>query len=184
MTDLRLYPVFIMLAAGGSGCSNDISEIKAITDPQTLPVQTTLNGTFVFTEHGKTRNKLMATRLDRYSGEKEFLEASEGFTMIFFDSTGAEEARLSAIHGHYDQEQKRLMARGQVELFNIKGEKLETEELFFIQDSALIRTHHFVTITTRSGVIYGHGLVSNDSFTRYRILRPSGQLYVEPTPQP
>lgn len=161
------------------GCRNEISEIKAITDPQRLPVQTNLNSSYLLTEKGKIRNKLTAVKLDRYSGENDYLEASEGFTVIFYDTLEREEARLQAVHGIYQEKEKRLTAREKVELFNLRGDKLETEEIVFLLDSARIFTDKFVTITTESGVIYGKGLESNESFTRYRIIKPYGDLFMK-----
>jgi len=175
---LALY-LLLWTAVSLCSCGNDISEIKAITDPQQLPVQTNHKAEFVYTESGKLRNKLIAETLERYEGADSYLLAKDGFTMIFYDSTETEEARLTAINGRYDQEKNHLVAWEKVELLNVKGEKLETEELVFAQDSGRIYTDKFVTITSASGVLFGDGLESNDSFTRYHILRPHGDLYVK-----
>jgi LPS export ABC transporter protein LptC len=160
-------------------CRNDISEIKAITDPHNYPVQTTHQAVYTFTEHGKVKNRLEAGTLERYAGEDTYLLASGGFMIIFYDSTEAEDARLTALNGRYEEASHRLVAWDKVELWNVKGEKLETEELIFSQDSSRIYTDRFVKITTLSGVIFGEGLESNDSFTRYRILRPTGDIYLK-----
>ncbi len=176
--DFALYVILLASLTIGS-CGNDISEIKAITDPQQLPVQTNHKAEFVYTESGKLRNKLIAETLERYEGDESYLLAKDGFTMIFYDSTETEEARLTAVNGRYDQAKNHLVAWDKVELLNAKGEKLETEELIFAQDSARIYSDRFVTITSESGVLFGDGLESNDSFTRYHILRPHGDLYVK-----
>jgi LPS export ABC transporter protein LptC len=69
-----------------------------------------------------------------------------------------------------------------VEMFNTQNERLETQEITFLQDSDLIYTDKFVTITTNSGIIRGIGLRSNQNFTKYRILKPTGDVYInEPT---
>lgn len=175
----RMHVLIISLLLIASGCRNEISEIKAITDPQNFPVQTSVNAVYTFTEEGKIRNRLEAGILERYTGEEPYMLALNGFTIVFYDSTETEDARLNALNGRYDEESRRLTAWDKVELWNVKGEKLETEELIFSQDSSRIYTNKFVTITTESGVIYGEGLESNDSFTKYRILRPTGTIFLK-----
>lgn len=165
-----------------SSCQNEISEIKALTDPQNLPVQTSTKANYRYSERGKLRNILEAAQLDQYQGEQEYIEASGGFTMIFFDTLEVETARLNAVHGKFVEKENRLVAWENVEMFNTQNERLETQEITFLQDSDLIYTDKFVTISTNSGIIRGIGLRSNQNFTKYRILKPTGDVYInEPT---
>lgn len=159
-----------------TSCKNEIAEIRALTDANKLPVQSSYNATYVLTEHGKIKNKLIAVQLDQYQGEEDYIEASGGFTMIFFDSLEREEARLTAMRGRYNDKEKKLVAWENVELYNIKGDKLQTEELIYDQDSSLIYTQKFVSIMMQDDTLHGMGLQSNDSFTRYKILKPYGKF--------
>src|SRR5688572_11060473 len=84
-----------------NSCKNEISEIKAITDPQNLPVQTSINASYEYTENGKIVNILTAGQLDQYEGDRPYIEASNGFAMVFYDSLQQESARLTAQHGKY-----------------------------------------------------------------------------------
>jgi hypothetical protein len=53
-----------------------------------------------------------------------------------------------------------------------------------LQDSAKIFTNKRVDIHTANGsVLHGMGMVSNDSFTKYRILKPVGEITVNETPE-
>jgi LPS export ABC transporter protein LptC len=162
-------------------CQNDISDIRAITDDNNKPIQTSYNATYTFTEKGKKQYQLTAAQLDQYQNDSgEYILATGGYTMVFFDSLENEEARLSAQSGRYTEKQKTLIAWDSVVLYNTKGEKLETSELIYRQDSAHISSSKPVTITTMNGsIIKGRGLVSNDSFTRYKILEPTGDLVIE-----
>lgn len=172
--------LIFFISAVSCGCQNEISEIRAITDTSTKPVQTSYNATYTFTEKGKKENQLIAAQLDQFQGTDDYILASGGYSMIFFDSLENEEARLSAINGKYIEKEKKLIAWDSVVLFNIQGEKLETDELIFEQDSSRIFTEKNVTITTKNGsIIRGRGLVSNESFTKYKIIQPTGDLYIE-----
>ena len=165
-----------------SACRNDIADIRAITDKNTKPVQTSYQATYTFSEKGKKQTRLQATQLEQFEvdGDDDYILASQGFTMTFFDSLQREEAKIAADNGIYEEKKKSLKAWGSVVLTNAAGEMLETEELIFDQDSAHIYTDKRVKITMAGGtVLHGMGIESNDSFTRYRILQPTGDLVLE-----
>jgi LPS export ABC transporter protein LptC len=128
------------------------------------------------------QTRLEATLLEQFAldGDEDYLLASNGFTMIFFDASEVEEARITARNGKYEEKKKLLTAWDQVVLTNKAGEKLETEQLIYLQDSARIVTDKQVVITLSGGTILrGRGLESNDSFTQYRIIQPTGDILVE-----
>jgi LPS export ABC transporter protein LptC len=182
MSPVRLFStcMILLVLVAATSCRNDIAEIRAITDVNSLPVQTSYHSEYVFSEQGRLRNKLVATQLDQYEGDLDYIEASGGFTMIFFDSTQNEEARLSAVHGRFTEKEKKMVAWENVELVNVKGDTLRTQELTFLQDSARIYTDKDVLIISANGsVLRGKGLESNDSFTKYRIIKPIGDFVFE-----
>jgi LPS export ABC transporter protein LptC len=160
-------------------CGNDIDEINALIDDRDIAVQTVENGTYFFTEEGHLRNKLEAKLLDRFEGENPRIEVFDGFTLTVYDSVGSIEAVLSARTGTFWEGDGRLVAREEVELVNNEGSKLNTEELYFVQDSDLVYTNKHVIITTESGTIYGKGLVSDSRFKKRQIKQVSGTLFIE-----
>jgi LPS export ABC transporter protein LptC len=185
---IRQTPFFwILLILFGlfvCGCENEMKEIEAITNARQLPVQTSVMAHYRITEKGQLTHELIAGQLDQFQGEQEQLIASGGFTVIFYDSLENEDARLTAENGRYEESLKKLTAWGKVQLYNVQNERLETEELIFLQDSAKIFTNKKVDIYTANGsVLHGMGLVSNDSFTKYRILKPVGEITVNETPE-
>ncbi len=173
------YLVFVLLAVVSVSCKNKMSDIKAATDEIIVPLQTNFDAEYRYTENGELRNILKAKQIDQYGGENPYIEALGGFTMIFYDSIDVEEARLTADHGIFYQKKNELTANKNVVLRNTQGEMLETDKLIFQQDSSRIFTDAPVKITSGSGVFYGKGLESNSSFTRYKILEPTGDIYFE-----
>ncbi len=169
-----------------SGCKNEISDIRALTDTQHLPIQTSYHATYTLSEHGKVTHLLYATQLEQYQGEEEVIIASGGVKVIFYDTLETEEARLTAKEGLYSAQKKQIIAKDSVVLTSKQGEQLETEELIFQEDSARIYTNKFVKITTANGsVLYGNGLESNDSFTKWHIVRPhNGQIVIPEDKEP
>jgi len=175
----RLY-LAILTALILSSCKNEIADIRAITDVSHLPVQTSYNAEYILSERGKVTNRLFAAKLEQYQGDEEYVLATGGVTVIFYDSLEQQEAKLTAKEGAHYGKDKKLIARDSVVLLSRKGEMLETEELIFLEDSALIYTDKFVKIVTANGsTLYGNGLVSNDSFTKWQIKKPhDGQIFI------
>lgn len=157
-------------------CKNDIKEVHALTSDTNLPIQTTYNASYDYTEAGKLKNRLVVTQLDRYVGEDSYVEVSNGFTMFIYDSLENVEAELSAQRGIYREELFIMEAREDVVLLNRAGDQLNTEELIWLQDSGIIYTDKFVKITREDGVLFGEGMVSNESFTKYSIKKPTGEM--------
>ena len=181
MTFVR-FTVILLFTLALAGCRNDIEQVRAITDKNTHPTQTSHNAVYTFSEKGKKQTRLEATLLEQFDleGEEDYLLASNGFNMTFYDSFAEEEARITARNGKYEEKKKLLTAWDSVILTNKAGEKLETEELIYMQDSARIVTDKQVTITLSGGtVLRARGLESNDSFTQYRIIQPTGDIMVE-----
>ncbi|NOZ46611.1 MAG: LPS export ABC transporter periplasmic protein LptC, partial [Chlorobi bacterium] len=57
------------------------------------------------------------------------------------------------------------------------GNILNTELLYWYEDKEKIYTDNFVKVTEGESILYGNGLVSNQDFTDYKILHPTGEIY-------
>ena len=69
-----------------------------------------------------------------------------------------------------------MEAKNNVVVVNEKGEQLNTEHLTWDKKQSLIYTKEFVKITTAEEIIYGNGLESNQSFTKYKIKDIKGTI--------
>jgi LPS export ABC transporter protein LptC len=150
-----------------------------LTSEKDLSVQTTYNAEYDYTEGGKLKNKLVVTQLDRYTGEDPHVKVKDGFKLFIYDSLEQVEAELSANTGIYREDELIMEAHENVILRNRAGEELHTEELIWLQDSGLVYTDKFVKIIRNEGVLFGKGLTSNESFTKYQIKQPTGEMKIE-----
>jgi lipopolysaccharide export system protein LptC len=66
-----------------------------------------------------------------------------------------------------------------VEVMNVKGERLNTEELHWDQKSGKIYTDKFVRITTADQIIMGDGMTANQTFTEWEINRYRGTINLQ-----
>lgn len=99
----------------------------------------------------------------------------KGIYLEFYEKPGQMSSTIKANYGKQERNKEMYLVRGNVVVNNIlKGEKLETEELYWDKRKAEIFTDKFVKITTPDEVLMGQGLRANQDFSKYKILKPTG----------
>ncbi|MCB0489576.1 MAG: LPS export ABC transporter periplasmic protein LptC [Cyclobacteriaceae bacterium] len=128
-----------------------------------------------YTEKDLIKIKMVAKKVFEYeNGDREF---PEGIYLEFYNETGAITSTLRANSAYYFSEEDKWRGRGDVEIINIeKKEQLNTEELFWKQDTKRIFTEKFVTIKLEAEVIYGTGLEAAQDLSDYTIKNPQGEF--------
>lgn len=181
-----LFSLFLLLGASFlASCEKSASE-QQVMDlfRKAMPTQESWGVTYLYTDSGRISARLVSPYLREIkSKEKEGqsdLEMNQGLELILYNKiTGMEESRLKARYGKINQQSGVAEARGNVEVVNAEGAKLETEELFWYRDKDLIYTQKFVKITTRDEILFGDGLEANSGFSTYRIFKIRGTLKVK-----
>ena len=169
---ITLYLAVLLL----SSCENNISEIKAITDPKLVPIQSSFNCTYRYSLKGVVRTEVQAQQLDQYANDSTYLICPKPYVIQFYDSTGAYTGTMTGNEAIFSQKSNTFWTTGQLVLENYKHEKLETSALFFNIDDDIVFTKEPVKITTENSIIQGVGMRSNASFTEYEILQTSGDF--------
>lgn len=114
------------------------------------------------------------------NGDREW---PSGFSVKWYNSRGQVTSYFSANYVFYTEADKIYHAEGNVIVkSNIKNDELNTEELFWDQSEEKFYTEKFVTIKSEDEVHTGEGMESNQDFTEYRILKPSGTFTLEDDP--
>lgn len=150
-------------------------------EPENDPIRSTFGVNYLYTDSGKFENRLEAAKLEQFELEdSSYTVISGGFTFTFYDGSEEVDSRLTAINGLLlGTNFKMMIARDSVVFTNKENETLRTEELIYYKDSSKVYTDKFVTIEKKDVIIYGKGLVSNESFTDYQITEPTGVLYLD-----
>jgi len=160
-------------------CQNDLDKVAAIELELSAPDRITTTAEYLYSDSGRVSNRLRAGRIAEWSsGEGKRTEMSDGVELVFFDRTGAEQSTLPARRGLILPAEKRMEVYEQVVFVNDKGERLETEQLTWYQDSARVRTDKAVRVQRGADVIHGMGLDAAEDFSSYVIHHITGQLYV------
>lgn len=174
-------PIFLGVFMFLFSCKNDIEEVQKLTAKQDSAIVSAKNVEMKYTVSANTKVFMKAPVLDRYIEQDgtAYTDFPKGMRLKFFDEEGNISSTLKANYSIYRESEGIWEARYKVEAVNEKGEMLETEYLIWDQKSEKISTDQSVTMTTKDGVIYGDGFVSNQDFTDWEIVNGRGVISVE-----
>jgi len=170
----------IFLATMLFACENDIQTIYSLSQIDSLPLELVNDLEVIYSDSGYIQAKLQSPIMKKYQQEDAYYEFPEGFKVIFYDSLQNVKSQITANYGINWEKEKKMEAKNNVIVFNkIKNEKLETEHLVWDQKKKEIFSDVFIKITKPDAVIYGDGLTSDQNFSHYIILNPTGEFKVE-----
>jgi LPS export ABC transporter protein LptC len=171
--------VFVSLTAMLYSCENDIRKVNLLTASDSLPVSTVKNIDLIRSVAGKVVLELTAPLLKSYEGEDAYSEFPQGLKIVFFDSLMNITSQLTAEYGISYDKRKLMEARKNVVVVNNrKHEQLNTEVLIWNQATKKIYSDKFVKITQPGKVIFGEGMVSDETFDVWEIRKPKGEILV------
>ena len=162
-----------------SSCENDIEKVKIIASKNELPVESTINATLIYSDSAQLQVRLIAPQLDRFLGERPYIELPRGVELEFYDGDMKVSSRLTANYAISYEEEGIMEAKGNVILINEMGEQLNTEHLIWDEKTGKIHSEEFVKITTADEIIIGEGFESNQRFTKFKIKKIKGTLNIE-----
>lgn len=143
-----------------------------------LPVQEGKNIRYFYTEQTVLKAVLEAPHFREIldTNQHSIVLFDSSFKIVFYNSEGKKESELRANRGLYYNKKGYAEARGNVVVINEKNEKLETEKLFWYKASDKLSTNALVKITRQDEILFGDSLVSNTSFTNYKIYKLKGRI--------
>ena len=175
----RLFTISMGTAVLFSSCRKaDKSEIEKFREQtEDLSVERADNVNIRYTDSARLKAIIHTPELVRFPNKAEpYTEMPKGLDAQFYNPNGEEDSRLSANYGISWETKKLIKLTDSVRVTNQKGERLESEELFWNQEKKTIYTNKFVRIYREYDTIRGAGFESNETFTKYRILKPTGKV--------
>ncbi|MBK6265550.1 LPS export ABC transporter periplasmic protein LptC [Marivirga sp. S37H4] len=171
-----LFIGFFFLAA----CSDDLGAKKEF-EAYTGPIMEVDSATILYSDSAVLRVKINAPKqLEFENGDKEFPNT---IFIEFFEPDGTLSSTLDAKTAYYTKETDIYKAEGDVEVIGyIEPQKMNSEELYWEPKKEEIYTEKFVRIETEDQISTGEGLVAKQDFSTYRILNPSGTIYLDESP--
>ncbi len=161
-------------------CENDIQEVNDLANDEIIPMEVQEDLYLTYSDSSTVKMELKASLAENYPHlEEPKLEFPEGIKVKFFDGRGEEDSRLRANHAIQYVNKRLWEATGNVVVLNKKGERLDTEKLFWNERDKKIYSDDFVKITTPEEIIMGEGFEADQNFTNYTISKVTGQILVD-----
>jgi len=169
----------VTLAGVLFACENDVKEIEKYDLSEKFPDQTVQEVEILYSSEGRVSFQLNAPVLDQYGGEKPYDEMPKGVHIQIFDTLMNVTTELTSNYAINLTHKNKMEAKEDVVVVNEKGETLNTEHLVWDKKTQKITSDVFVKITTKDQVLMGEGLIANEDFTNYRILKPRGIINID-----
>jgi LPS export ABC transporter protein LptC len=170
--------ISVLLASACTDLSNE--ELRKRSRDTMQAKETAEQVEITYTDSGLLKARLQAPLMIAVKQAKEpYMEMPKGLKGTFYGNDGAVESYLSSEYAISYNESKKVILRRNVEVLNVKGERLNTEELHWDQKSGRIYTDKFVQITTAGQIIMGDGMTANQTFTEWEINRYRGTINLQ-----
>lgn len=169
--------IFILAVSIFSACENDLTVVKKITTQQEAQTENGKGIEVIYSNNAIIKAHLLAPTMKHTDGPDPKTEMPDGLQMLFYDDSLKVNSRLTAGYGIRLDREKQMIVRDNVEVININGEKLNTEELIWDEKTQKIFSTKFVKITRKDEILYGEGFESNADITNYKIKKLSGIIH-------
>ncbi|OQA01449.1 MAG: Lipopolysaccharide-assembly, LptC-related [Bacteroidetes bacterium ADurb.Bin408] len=179
LKSLYLVAAVSITAALLFSCENNIETINTLTAKDNSPFEISKNIKLIYSENSKILVQLKTPLLERYLGERPYMEMPKGVEVFFYDSLMHVTSHLKANYAISYENEKITEARNNVIVVNEKHEQLNTECLFWDEKKAIIYSDVFVKITTPDEVLFGEGFESDERFDKWIIRKPKGSFTIK-----
>jgi LPS export ABC transporter protein LptC len=152
-------------------CENRMEDIDRFSK-KTVSVEEGNNIESYLSNGGVLRARLTAPVFLRHQTEVPRVEFTRTLHVDFYDSLKRIESQLFAKYGEYRENESRVFLRDSILVFNVKGDTLRTDELYWDQNKQIFYTDRPVQITQTAPQrqkLYGIGLIANQDLTRMTV---------------
>lgn len=156
-----------------------MKDVQSVERNNELPIEEAAGIELFYSDSAKVVLKMSAGKILRYQPEVGRTEFPEGIHVQFLNSLGVVTTDMKANEAVKYEKEQRTEAFGNVVVVNSKGERLNTEKLYWDETKELISTDEFVKITTESQVIMGEGFEADQQFTWYEVKNINGIISLE-----
>jgi LPS export ABC transporter protein LptC len=164
-------------------CENDPKDIEDLTAKR-IAVEEAKDITTFFSQDGRLKAKLLAPIMYRYQQDTLFVEFPRTLKVDFFDSTGKLESKLFARYGKYFETRSKILLRDSVFVYNIKGDTLRSEELWWDQNTQRFYTDKPAHVIRKGQNILGrHGMEASQDLRDVTFLNPFGTVIMPDSTQ-
>jgi len=171
--------VLIMVGAMLFSCENDLAVVQSLIVDENTPIESSYDVDVEYTDSGIVIMKMQSPVIHRYIGDEEYLEMPLGIQMVFYDTSGSVKSTLNSDYAINYVKKKIMEARNHVVATNAQGQQLYTEILIWDQEKHKIYTDRKVKVVTDDKILFGDGLIADESFENWEISNPTGDIIID-----
>ncbi len=164
-------------------CENKIEDVELFSNKGIIAMETGDEVEILFSENGIIRVKMLVKRMERYGGDRPYIDMKNGVQLFFFDSAGNTSSTLQSDKAINYINEDHLEASGNVVVTNNEDQKIQTEFLVWEADEKdaekKIWSDKFVTITTKNEILMGDGFEARQDFSKYKIKKLKGTVTIK-----
>jgi LPS export ABC transporter protein LptC len=162
------------------GCKNDITKVNNISAVDKHPDEQAKNITVIYSDSGITNFTLTSELMNKYINSDPYTDFPKGLKLASLDKNGVLKTTLTANYAINYETRRSMEARGKVVIINHQNnETIETEHIVWDQLRKKIYSDVFVKRTNPTGVMYGDGFDSDETFSKYTIRNPRATFIFE-----
>jgi LPS export ABC transporter protein LptC len=158
-------------------CSNNYQEVQDLAKKK-MPVDKATQVESYLSQDGIVKAKLTAPLMTTTISDTPKTEFPNSLHVDFYDSTQKVQSKLFAKYGLYYNNKRLVFLRDSVIIFNVTGDTMRCEQLWWDQDRELIYTDVPVHIRKPDESIDGTGLTADQNFNHWTINNAKGPISV------
>jgi len=165
-----------------TGCENDIERINLLTSDIEIPTVSGTNVKVIYSDSGKVKVQILAPSYKQFpKAEKPYMEFPDGMEVFFYNDSMIMESEIRSDYAMYYTEEKLWHATGNVEVYKLNsGDALNTEELFWDEETQLIYSDVYTKVQNQDGTFYGkRGFEAHQDFSNWQLKGSSGTVNVQ-----
>ena len=156
--------------------------MDSVNESDTLPSMTSLGVTTLISDSGITRYKIVTEEWTIHDKKNPpFWAFEKGVYLEKFDTLFHIDASIKADTAYYYERKKLWELRGNVQIHSQRGDKFETQQLYWDEKKGKVYSNQFIQIEQEDKMITGYGFESNQELTEYEIKNTTGIFTIEDT---
>lgn len=160
------------------GCSNNYQEVQDLAKKR-IPVDTAKQVESYLSQNGIVKAKLTAPLMTTTTvSDTPKTEFPNSLHVDFYNDSTRVQSKMFAKYGLYYNSKRLVLLRDSVIIFNVTGDTLRCEKLWWDQNKELIYTDVPVHIRKPDESIDGTGLTADQNFSHWTINNAKGPISV------
>ena len=167
-------------------CENDYKQVQALSQKKTS-VEQAVDVTSYLSQNALMKAKLTSPLMLRIQADTPRTEFPKTLHVDFYNDSTKVESQLFAKYGRYMENQSKVLLRDSVVVYNLKGDTMRTNELWWDQNKQNFYTDKPVSIHKLDGTIINSiGMTAGQDLNDILLfkIQPTTYLYVADSTMP